>query len=392
VKILLIHQHFKEPQNGGAIRSFYLAEALVRNGHRVVVISASNRSSYHEKNLGGIEICYTPVPYDNSFSFYARALSFIRFLISAARIATRFRDFDMCYAISVPLTVGLTARWIKWKMKMPYIFEVGDLWPDAPVQMGFIRNYFLKTGLFALEKSIYMNAHSVVALSPPIQAAIESKVPGKKTKLIPNMADCDFYAPEEKSLDLEKRFGVDGKFVVSYIGATGVANGLDYFVECANSARKANLPIHFLLCGDGAMKGSIRSAVARLGLKNFTILDFLNREGVREIMNVTDAAFVCYKNVPILETGSPNKFFDGLASGKLIVINFGGWIRDEIESHQCGIAVDPMHPTDFVKKISPFISDPQLLKRYQHAARALGESKYSRKIISQAFAGLFADY
>jgi hypothetical protein len=78
-------------------------------------------------------------------------------------------------------------------------------------------------------------------------------------------------------------------------------------------------------------------------------------------MNITDAAFVCYKNVPILETGSPNKYFDGLAAGKLIVINFGGWIRKEIEEKQCGIYADPQQPTDFVKKIRPFICDQKLL-------------------------------
>jgi glycosyltransferase involved in cell wall biosynthesis len=188
---------------------------------------------------------------------------------------------------------------------------------------------------------------------------------------------------------LEQKFGVSGKFVVSYIGAVGVANGLDYFLECANSSRKAQLPIQFIICGEGALRERLKNNAAQLGLSNLTFVDFQNREGVKELLNVTDASFICYKNVPILETGSPNKFFDGLAAGKLIIINFRGWIKAEIEDARCGIFVDPAHPTDFVKKISSFLSDPVQLKNYQAASRQLGEIKYSRKILSQKFSSLF---
>jgi glycosyltransferase involved in cell wall biosynthesis len=107
-------------------------------------------------------------------------------------------------------------------------------------------------------------------------------------------------------------------------------------------------------------------------------------------MNVTEATFICYKNVPILETGSPNKFFDGLAAGKLIIVNFGGWIRQDIEEAQCGIYVDPMNPTDFVKKVSEFTSDSKKLKSYQESSRQLGERKYSRKILSKRFQEIFS--
>ncbi len=125
------------------------------------------------------------------------------------------------------------------------------------------------------------------------------------------MADCDFYGPTIKDEELERRFNVAGKFVVSYIGAIGVANGLDYFLECANTCRKANLGIQFLLCGDGALRNRLKANANSLGLENLTFVDFQNREGVKVILNITDAVFVCYKNVPILETGSPNKYFDG---------------------------------------------------------------------------------
>jgi len=183
---------------------------------------------------------------------------------------------------------------------------------------------------------------------------------------------------------------VKGKFVVSYIGAIALANGLDYLLDCANAARKAELPIHFIICGDGALVDRLKGSVKQLNLLNISFIPFVNREGVRKLLNVTDATFICYKSLPILETGSPNKFFDGLAAGKLILINFGGWIRKEIEANQCGIYSDPNQPTDFVKKIKPFLSERKRLEEYQRAARQLAENKYARSILSKKIVSFFS--
>jgi glycosyltransferase involved in cell wall biosynthesis len=389
VNVLILHQHFNTPEKGGALRSYYLAKALVDGGAQVSVITAHNHKEFKKERVEGIDVHYLPVPYYNRFGFVARSWAFLKYVCGAMRLSGQFKDADYCYAMSVPLTVGLAAQWIKRKYSIPYIFEVGDLWPDAPVQMGFVKNYFSQRFLYRMEKSIYKSAESIVALSPSIQAAIEKKVPGKKIHLVPNMADCDFYKPETKKLELEEKFNVREKFVVSYIGAVGLANGLEFFLECAHASHKAELPIHFFICGDGALLERLQGNARQLGLINFSFIEFTNRAGVSELLNVTDAAFICYKPVPILETGSPNKFFDGLATGKLILINFGGWIRKEIEEHACGMYVNPHQPTDFVKKITPFLSDKKLLTAHQHAARQLAEQKYSRQLLSKKFLELF---
>ncbi len=389
MKVLLLHQHFKTPESGGALRSYYLAKALVENGIKVHVITANKEKIFKSENTEGIEVSYLPIDYDNRFGFFARSWAFLKYVLGAIRLSNQHKDADYCYAISVPLTVGIAAQWIKWRHKIPYLFEVGDLWPDAPVQMGFIRNYFFSSFLYQLEKSIYNSASSVVALSPSIQSAIEKKVPGKVVHLLPNMADCNYYVPEKKNAALEEKYKVKEKFVTAYIGAIGLANGLDYLLECANASRKAALPIHFIICGDGALLDRLKGNVKQMGLSNLSFVDFVNREGVKEILNVTDAAFICYKPVPILETGSPNKFFDGLAAGKLIVINFGGWIRKEIEENKCGVFTDPHQPTDFVKKIRPFLIDPNLLLSFQKASRQLAEQKFSRELLSANFVSLF---
>lgn len=390
VKVLILHQHYKTPQGGGAIRSYYLAKALVDQGIKPIVITAHNEKSYRVEHAEGIEVHYLPIAYDNRFGFFARSLAFVKYINEAVRLAEKFKDVNFCYAISVPLTVGVVAMRIKKKYSIPYIFEVGDLWPDAPIQMGFVKNYFFRQFLYSLEKRIYNSANTIVALSPAIKSAIEIKIPDKTVHVIPNMADTDFYKPEAKDVTLEQKFSVKGKFVVSYVGALGVANGLDYFLECVNKSRKAKLPIHFLLCGEGALRDRLKRNADHLVLHNLSFVEFTNRDGVKEVLNVTDASFTCYKNIPILETGSPNKFFDGLAAGKLIIINFGGWIKKEIEEARCGIYVDPQNPDDFVNNITPFLSDQNLLRQYQEAARGLAEKKFSRAMLSAKFTSLFS--
>jgi glycosyltransferase involved in cell wall biosynthesis len=385
VKVLLLHQHFNTPAKGGAIRSYYLAKALVDRGIQTVVITGHNEKSYIVDNVEGIEVHYLPIPYDNRFGFYKRGYSFLQYITKSTTLAGRFKDANLCYAISVPITIGLAALWIKKRFGIPYIFEVGDLWPDAPIQLGFIKSFFLKQFLFGLERTIYQGAESIVALSIPIKSAIENKVKNKTVHVLPNMADVDFYLPENKKDVLKKKFNVEGKFVVSYIGAVGFANGLGYFLECARAAQKAQLPVQFFLCGDGAMLDRLKEVVINLKIDNLAFLPFQNREGVREIMNVTNASFICYRPVPILETGSPNKYFDGLAGGKLILINFKGWMKEEIEHQQCGVYLDANHPSSFVTHVSGFVNNADLLDQYRENARRLAEEKYSRKKLSAAF-------
>lgn len=391
MKILVLHQFFNTPTVGGALRSYYLAHALAEKGIDVVVVTTHNETIIKKNTTEGIEIHYLPVDYNNRYGFFKRVYSFWLFVWHIVKYAGKFRDADVVYAISTPLTTGLAALWIKFRYNIPYYFEVGDLWPEAPVQMGFIKNPVLRAILYKLEKLIYKKSIAVVALSEPIQEAIEKTTPGKKVYQVPNMADTDFYRPEIKRPEVEQRFGVKDKFVVSYIGTLGLANGLEYMVHCAERAQAETLNLHFLICGDGKMHDDLQRMIDQKKLTNISLTGFLNREAVRDVLDVTDAVMVSYKHLPVLETGSPNKYFDGQAAGKLIVINFGGWIKNELLLHNCGIAVDPKNPDDFIRQIKPFIVDPERLRNYQQNARKLAETTYSRKKVGDRFAKIFIE-
>lgn len=385
MRVLILHQHFNTPAKGGPLRSYFLAQALVEFGFEPVVITIHNEDRYRIEHLKGIEIHYIPIPYDNSFSFFKRSVSFLRYVIAVIQMSTKFRYVKVCYAISTPLTVGLAALYIKRRWRIPFVFEVGDLWPDAPIDLGYVKNIFLKRSLLNLERKIYERATSIVSLSTAISLAIEKKVKGKKIHLIPNMADTDYYKPVPKPEPLVKKFEVENKFVVSYSGALGMANGLEHVLRCALECQEQSLPIHFLICGDGAMKTSLMSMAAKMQLKNLSFVPFQIREGVKEVLDVSDAVMISYKPFQILETGSPNKYFDGLAAGKLIITNFGGWISKEIHEERCGITIDQKLQDDFPRLIAPFLANSALVVEYQQAARRLAEAKYSRRKLSERF-------
>ncbi|MBS1977106.1 MAG: glycosyltransferase family 4 protein [Bacteroidetes bacterium] len=384
MRILILHQFFNTPESGGPLRSYYLATALKNAGHEVVVITTSNqgesRTSYE-----GIAIHYLDIPYDNRFGFYRRIAAYLHFAVASFLLVRKIGRLDYCYAISAPLTVGTAAKWILFWYDIPYFFEVGDLWPDAPIQMGIIRNPVAKTLLYQMERAIYRDAEAVVALSSPIADAIRSKVPDQRVEVITNFSDCEFF----QLLPKTEVSGWDNKLVIAYIGAMGVANGLEYLLECANVSRNAKLQVHFLLCGDGAVLEMLKSTSKDLNLDNITFLPFTNRDGVKRIMDTTDAVFICYKNVPILETGSPHKFFDGLAAGKMIILNVRGWMEREVLENSCGIALDPYRASEFASRMAPVVRNVALLRKYQIAARRLAELKYSRTKLGQQFVELF---
>ncbi|HEY3430851.1 MAG TPA: glycosyltransferase, partial [Cyclobacteriaceae bacterium] len=107
MKVLILHQYFNTPATGGALRSYYLATALAARGIKTVVITTHNLKERKEEMIDGVEVHYLPIPYDNHFGFFKRVSSFLKFVWSIVREAGQFKDADVCYAISTPLTIGL---------------------------------------------------------------------------------------------------------------------------------------------------------------------------------------------------------------------------------------------------------------------------------------------
>ncbi|MEQ9424185.1 MAG: glycosyltransferase family 4 protein [Cyclobacteriaceae bacterium] len=374
MKILYIHQYFKTPEEGGSIRSYYLAKGLVDNGYEVEMITSHNGKKYEIKDVDGIRVHYLPVFYDNHLSFLSRIFAFIRFMKLAYEVGRKIKKVDLIYAMTTPLSVGYLALRLKKKLGVPYYFEVGDLWPEAPIQMGFINNRFLKSFLYGVEKRIYENADKIIALSSSIRNYIEKTAPGKKVYVIPNMSDVEFFQPANS----EKEHL--GKFVISYFGAAGRANRLEYLLEAAKLCHGHLPQVHFKVMAYGSELTRIRHLAEQTGIQNLEFLPYSNKSGVKKLLDYSDAVYVSFADVDVLNTGSPNKFFDGLAAGKLMILNFEGWLKDIVESHKCGFTYNPQYPEDFIQKLESIVGDNHIIREYQNNARKIAEQFYSKEL------------
>jgi glycosyltransferase involved in cell wall biosynthesis len=383
MKILIVHQYFNTPESGGPLRSYYLAHGMKSNGYEVEVITSHNQKTPLEEEIQGIKVHYLPVYYDNSLRFLPRIIAFIKFARLAYQKALLIKGVDLCYAISTPLTVGWVAGKLKATQGIPYIFEVGDLWPEAPIQMGVIKSPWIIGKIKRFEKSIYEGADRVVALSPGIKESILKTTPNCQVSIIPNMSDCQFFQMETKDSQLERRFGVKDKIVITYFGAAGRANHLEYLLEAARHAKNAGNTLHFLVVAQGSELKRIKKLAAQYKLSNLDFLPYGNRGRLKELLNVTDAVYVSYADVPVLATGSPNKYFDGLAAGKLMLINFKGWLKNITESHELGFYVDPTRPEVVSELMGPIALNRANLLKSQKKARAIAETYFSRELAVQ---------
>ncbi len=374
MKILYIHQYFRTPDEGGCTRSYHLAKGLVNQGHEVTMITAHNQFN-GSKDVDGIKVHYFKIPYANHFGFLRRIMAYFSFVKKTLRKARKIAtNFDLAYVMTTPLTTGYIALKLKSRYHLPFYFEVGDLWPDAPIKMGAIKSGLIKNWLYQFEHKCYTEAEKVIALSPAIRNYIESSDIRSKVHVITNLSDNEFFDSNIKM----QSFGEHNPFKIGYFGTFGAANNLNSLVKVAQLANSQNLPLHITMMGDGAHFETIRSKTS--GLKNVTVLPFGNSYKVKEELEKQDAVYISFENVEILNTGSPNKLFDGLAAGKLITLNFGGWVRNLVERNDCGFYHDPDYPEEYLMNLQVYLDDPALLRKAQNISKGLAEKYYDKNL------------
>ncbi len=387
MKILYIHQYFATPQEPGGTRSYWFSQKLLQRGHHVVMVTSTNKMHPDAKrmNIDGIDVIYVKNAYSNYFTPMQKIKSFVNFMRLSITVASKEKGVDLVYATSTPLTVGGVALWLKFTKKWKYIFEVRDLWPEFPIQIGAIKNVVLKYLLRKFEYKIYKHSEFIVALSPGMKEGIlKTGIAAEKVCVIPNMSKPDEFYPRIPNKDIIKRFELNmDKFNIIHFGSMGKANGLEYIIQTAKLASEQHVyDINFIFMGDGATQPLLKSLVKEYKLENVQFLGSHNMAVVSEVVNCCDVSFICFMNLPILETNSPNKLFDSLSAGKPIIVNSAGWTKEMVEENCCGCYVDPCKPQDFLNKIVEIKDDKDLLKKWGENARHLSESVYSREILS----------
>jgi len=391
--VLYLHQYFTTPRKGGGTRSYEFARRLVARGHRVTMITGNNRLQEpfprgkikKEINIEGIRVIVLPVDYSNYMSAKERIKSFLRYAWLALRAGWGVESPDLVFATSTPLTVGIPGLLLKLRHRVPLIFEVRDLWPEAPVQMGVFRSRFLVFGLRLLEWAIYRFSRHIVALSPGMAEGVESRgISRSKITVIPNSSDTGFFRPEKPDPGFVEKWGLQGRFVVAYAGAMGEANGLDLVAEAAEQLQeKGRSDVVFALAGEGKARPVLEEAVKRKKLENVLVMGPQDKYTVAKLYHAAGAALVLFRHLPVLQTNSPNKFFDALAAGVPVVANMDGWIQELLKEHQAGVPVPPQNPGALMEAVEFLADNPQHRSRLAEGARVLAETRFDRDILAR---------
>jgi glycosyltransferase involved in cell wall biosynthesis len=387
MRITYLHQYFNTPEMSGGTRSYEMARRLVAKGHEVNMVTSwredDGRKRWFETQEAGIHVHWLPVPYSNRMGYGERIRAFFRFAWKAAHKAAAL-PADVVFATSTPLTIALPGAYAAWRQKVPMVFEVRDLWPELPIAVGALRNPVLQAAARFLERFAYARSSRIVALSPGMKdGVVQSGFPAEKVSVIPNSADLDLFDPEKadgKNFRRKHPEIGDAPLVV-YAGAMGKINGVDYLPRIASASKECGLGLQFAVIGkNGQEEQKVRQTALKLNVldDNFHIYPSVAKNKMPDILAAADVALSLVIDLKPLWANSANKFFDALASGTPVAINYRGWQADLLEETGAGIILPPDDPDKAAAMLAAFVADKKILQKAGQAARNLAEERFSR--------------
>lgn len=380
MKVIYIHQYFKTPKEGGAVRSYHLAKGLVDAGYEVEMITAGNNLEYDQQWIDGIKVHYLPVSYDQKFGFIKRVKAFFTFSYLAKRLLKRLSRPDLLYITSTPLTTGWIGLWAKRKMALPYIFEVRDLWPQAPIEVKAVKNPLAIKYLKKVEAKIYRHALKLVALSPGIAEHLRKVSPDSQVQLIPNFSDVQTFFPQKKQERILQKYQLKDELTFAYTGALGKVNAVEELLALAKVAQEKGKKWQFIIMGKGSQEQALKQLASKSQLQNVIFVPFGSKEKVNEVLSMVDFAWISFAHLPVLKTNSPNKFFDAIAAGKAILVNHKGWVYQLTIKNKLGLTFLPGKVEESFHLIEEMESNPVLLDRMKQNSRRLAENYFCKEI------------
>lgn len=401
MKIIYIHQYFKFPNESGGTRSFDLAFGFVSSGHQVEIVTSTSDDKYNngkrwvQIEQKGLIVHYIYLPYGNHLSYLKRSLVFFQFLyFSSFKLLSLKGDFLI--ATSTPLTIGIPALIKKWIHKTPFVFEVRDVWPEAVIAIGALKNKLLQKILHKLEFLIYDNAAAIVPLSVDMKNSIVSRYPkleNKTIEVIENISEINrFQNGFNRHVSvLKERIGIVPRFPILYAGTFGRVNGIHYVIALAEKLLFIDSSIVFVLVGDGAEKKVIVNQAMDKGVlnKNVFILESVSKQDLAQLYFecAMGSSFV----IPIKElwANSANKFFDTLAAGKPILINHQGWQKEVIIKTNIGYVLPELLSDEAVESFASYTHNHTLIKEHQEKALHTAKENYALDVALTKYNKIF---
>lgn len=380
MKILLINQAFVSPDEPGHTRHFEMAKFLQSYGHELIIVASDlnyqtgqrtveRRGIFAEQIVEGVRILRAYIYPALHRSYFWRVISFFSFMFSSIWTALKVKDVDLVLGTTPPIFQAVSAWFVAWIRRVPFLLEVRDLWPEFGVSMGVLKNPIMIALGRWLEKFLYARATHILVNSPAYKDYMIGKgVPEKKITFIPYGTDVDMFNPQVDGSSVRAELGLQDTFVVLYAGALGQANDIDTILRAAERL-KGNNEIYFVLFGDGKERPRLQSEAERMKLTNVIFAGVRAKKEIPHVVASADVCLAILQDIPMFRTTYPNKVFDYMAAGRATVLVIDGITRMLIESSNGGVYVQPGNAELLARTILELSEDSGRVKQMGQNAR-----------------------
>ena len=329
----------------------------------------------------GVEIREAAIPYENRMGAARRALAFAQYAGWAVREGLRMEKPDVIWGISTPLTAAWAAAQVARRRRVPWVFDVQDLWPAFPIAMGAVPTALARQQLYHMEKRLYQSASHILPLSPDMARYVtDLGIPPEKIITVLNGTDLELAAraTPEAVAKLRQAQGLAGKRVILYAGTFGRANDMPTLVAAAEAMAAVDSDAVWLFLGHGYFEPLVAAAAARWPGR-IRLVGGQARHEVFAWFALASVSVVSFLGLPVLDSNSPAKLYDSLAVGTPVVVTNAGWTKILVEQHACGWYVPAGNELALVARLREVLNNPAQLDAAGTNGKALAAREFDRQ-------------
>ena len=353
MRILFLTDNFPPETNAPASRTYEHAKRWVAAGHRVTIVtgapnfpSGKIHAGYRNRlwtreNMDGIHVVRVWTYITANEGFLKRTLDYVSFMVSAIVASPFLSRPDVIVATSPQFFTPCAAWVVSLLRRRPFVFELRDLWPDSIVAVGAMRETRVIGWLRKLEYFLYRRAARIVTVTQSFKSVLSKNgIDADKIAVVPNGVDLETYVPGPKPEELERRLGVEGKFVATYVGTVGMAHGIGTLLDAARLLQ-SRTDIVFVVVGTGAEQVALAEKSRNEGLINVIFVGQVNKAEVRKYWRLCDVAVVLLRDAPLFRHVIPSKMFEAMGMERPIILGLKGESESILLESGAGIAIPP---------------------------------------------------
>ena len=385
--IAIFNQHHHNPDCPATCRHYTFLEYLAKR-HKVSLLASSAWKDLRITDRyswvpAGVDLYEQEVPYSNSMGVRQRLVSYGGFAAYSLAKGLSIPKPDVIWGVSTPLSTPWMAARVARMRNVPWVFEVQDLWPSFPIEMGAVKREWLKRRLYRLEKNLYQNASHIITLSPDMEDYVAAQgIARDKITTILNGTDLDLVeaATAAQVEAVRQQYGLQGKQVVLYAGTYGRANDIPALMQAAEAL--ADRPdIMFVLTGGGYYEQELHLLAKRL--PNLRLLPPQPRPEVFKLFKLAALSLITFKDLPVLASNSPAKLYDSLACGTPVIVTNPGWTKSFVEQYNCGWYSPAGQPAALAETIRRVLAIPEELRAAGVRGAAVAKEQFDRQQLAR---------